>query len=104
MSYRAVQLKRTQRKRRYNIQHGKCYYCHRKMRPDPGDHHDLGATWDHKLPLSRGGANDPENRVLACCRCNRRKGDMTADEFFHLLAEAPCGVSVPLSSYLLHAG
>ncbi len=30
---------------------------------------------DHIHPLSRGGDNLPENLVLACADCNRRKGD-----------------------------
>jgi 5-methylcytosine-specific restriction endonuclease McrA len=30
---------------------------------------------DHILPLARGGSNHPNNVVLACPTCNRRKGD-----------------------------
>jgi hypothetical protein len=29
---------------------------------------------DHKTPRSRGGANTPNNRVIACRHCNGRKG------------------------------
>jgi 5-methylcytosine-specific restriction endonuclease McrA len=28
---------------------------------------------DHVVPMSRGGTNRPENVVIACCPCNRRK-------------------------------
>ncbi len=32
------------------------------------------ATIDHLTPRSRGGAEEPDNAVLSCKRCNRRKG------------------------------
>ncbi|MBI4615916.1 MAG: HNH endonuclease [Planctomycetes bacterium] len=35
---------------------------------------------DHVLPLSRGGKNTWTNCVLACLRCNKRKGNRTPDE------------------------
>lgn len=36
---------------------------------------------DHVVPLSRGGTNDIENLATSCRNCNRRKRDMTAEEF-----------------------
>ena len=36
---------------------------------------------DHKLPRSRGGANDPDNLAVACRPCNRRKRAMTVEEW-----------------------
>ena len=36
---------------------------------------------DHKLPIARGGTDDPANLVTACWSCNRAKGTMTASEF-----------------------
>jgi len=36
---------------------------------------------DHKLPVSRGGTNNPSNLQLTCPRCNILKGAMTHDEF-----------------------
>jgi 5-methylcytosine-specific restriction endonuclease McrA len=43
-----------------------CWWCSRK----------LNAKWevDHRIPLSRGGSNGPENIVISCVPCNRRKG------------------------------
>jgi 5-methylcytosine-specific restriction endonuclease McrA len=39
-----------------------------------------GATWDHVLPLSKGGTNEPENIVAACFRCNSTKRDRTPEQ------------------------
>lgn len=36
---------------------------------------------DHKIPLSRGGSNWPENLALSCAFCNLSKHAMTAEEF-----------------------
>jgi len=46
-------------------QKGKCWYCGI----------DLGNKWhtDHRVPMSRGGKNTPENVVLCCARCNQKK-------------------------------
>jgi CRISPR/Cas system Type II protein with McrA/HNH and RuvC-like nuclease domain len=41
---------------------------------------------DHKTPLSRGGADDVDNKVLACVSCNRVKSDRTVSEFRLMLA------------------
>ncbi|WP_119730290.1 HNH endonuclease [Thermomonospora amylolytica] len=48
---------------------GLCGYCGKR-----------GHTIDHVLPRSRGGADSWENTVLACGRCNNRKGDRTPAE------------------------
>lgn len=49
--------------------HGVCGYCGGR-----------GTTIDHIVPQSRGGGSTWENTVLACARCNGRKGDRTAAE------------------------
>lgn len=51
-----------------------CAYC---------GHRGNSATLevDHRLPLSRGGTDDPDNLTTACWECNREKGDMTAFEY-----------------------
>lgn len=41
---------------------------------------------DHMVPLSRGGTNDWRNLALTCVNCNRRKRDLTAEEFWMILA------------------
>jgi 5-methylcytosine-specific restriction endonuclease McrA len=45
-----------------------CYWCGRPFNTR------RGATHDHVLPLSRGGANTLQNSVCACFQCNTRKG------------------------------
>lgn len=59
---------------RYEMQHGKCYWCGDKVRF--GEHHV-----DHIQPISKGGSNGPENICIACPPCNRRKYDKTPLEF-----------------------
>lgn len=58
----------------YKRQHGKCYYCHRRMKPwGWKESCDLQPTTDHVIPLSRGGSNGPDNLVIACRKCNEQK-------------------------------
>jgi 5-methylcytosine-specific restriction endonuclease McrA len=48
---------------------GRCAYC--------GVHEEAAGallTLDHHQPRSRGGADDEENLVYACPRCNEHKG------------------------------
>lgn len=47
----------------------RCFYCRRKFTKV------LRPTHDHLTPLSKGGANSPENSVCACKKCNSRKRD-----------------------------
>ena len=47
-----------------------CQYC--GARPGMSD-----LTIDHVVPRSQGGGNSWANCVLACTRCNRKKGDRT---------------------------
>jgi len=41
-----------------------------------GDYHV-----DHRVPIARGGSNGPENLVIACPDCNRRKNAQMPHEF-----------------------
>lgn len=50
---------------------GKCAYC---VTAD-------GTTMDHIVPISCGGAHDPENVVPACRSCNPRKSDSSLLRF-----------------------
>lgn len=73
-----------------------CHYCHAKLvlsrdKDKPVRHsHRAGelpslATIDHKLPLSKGGAEDDiKNMVLCCEDCNQDKGDMDYLDYWRL--------------------
>jgi hypothetical protein len=52
----------------------RCDYCGRRVTSRTGH-------VDHKLPVCRGGTDDPANLVTACGPCNQRKGSRTALEF-----------------------
>lgn len=53
-----------------------CYYCGEA---------NMKLTTDHKIPISRGGSNRPENLCLACGYCNSSKGAKTEEEFWEYL-------------------
>lgn len=62
----------------YLAQEGRCAYC------------DVHLTdefhVDHRLPIARGGTDDPANLCCACQRCNLAKHTKTPEEF--LVSEA----------------
>lgn len=64
----------------FAAQQGQCYYCAC----------DIGAGYhvEHKIPLSRGGTNYPDNLALACPACNLKKGAQTAEEFLESMGGA----------------
>lgn len=49
--------------------------CGKPVDRTAGRRHPLGATIDHVIPLSRGGADEPGNVVTAHWRCNREKSN-----------------------------
>lgn len=51
-----------------------CHYCGMRVRRED-------ATFDHLVPLCRGGYDKASNGVIACQSCNQAKGQMTAEEF-----------------------
>jgi len=57
----------------YIRQDSRCLYC---LCP-------LGTSFnvEHRIPLSRGGSNDPSNLDVTCKRCNSRKGTLTDTEY-----------------------
>lgn len=63
-------------RRIYELQRGRCYWCRKPVK----EYHV-----DHRVPLSRGGSNGPENLVVACASCNLRKGALTPEEFAGVL-------------------
>lgn len=58
----------------YRRQDGRCLYCAASLRT-------TGYEVDHKMPLSRGGSNDPGNLCLLCPACNADKGALTHHEY-----------------------
>lgn len=50
----------------YKSQKGRCWWCEKALK---GKYHI-----DHRIPLSRGGSNDPSNLCLTCAACNMSKG------------------------------
>ena len=49
---------------------GKCAYCDNDA-----------TTWDHVIPVSKGGQTVKGNMLPACCRCNSSKRDRNIDEW-----------------------
>ncbi|MEW5974455.1 MAG: HNH endonuclease [Acidobacteriota bacterium] len=59
-----------------------CQYCGLTHRADE-------LTFDHVIPVSRGGTKSWENIVTACIDCNRRKGGRTPSEAGMTLIQRP---------------
>ena len=57
----------------YARDHYRCQYC-------GGCHSAHELTYDHVIPVSRGGDKDWENIVTCCIPCNRKKANRTPDE------------------------
>lgn len=55
----------------------KCYICHRSLA-----FKDRNTTFDHEVPLARGGHSTFNNLRLCCNRCNNKKGDLLLNELF----------------------
>ena len=56
---------------RLKLRDPRCHYCKTGVSGSGGP---FEATVDHKIPLSRGGRNIPENFALSCKPCNMEKG------------------------------
>ena len=52
---------------------GKCQYCGTKVSMSD-------FTFDHVVPQSKGGRTKWENIVVACYKCNQRKGDLPLEK------------------------
>jgi 5-methylcytosine-specific restriction endonuclease McrA len=55
-----------------------CVYCGRQL--GTGEPFSR-LTFDHVVPVSRGGGNALTNLVLACKPCNRAKADQMLEDF-----------------------
>jgi 5-methylcytosine-specific restriction endonuclease McrA len=73
-----------QRRVMWEIRKGLCYYCNAFV-----PYGEL--TIDHKVPISRAKEFDlvdpyvGKNLAICCKKCNQRKGNRTATEFFDVL-------------------
>jgi 5-methylcytosine-specific restriction endonuclease McrA len=57
----------------YSRDQHRCQYCGRRFPP-------AELTYDHVIPVARGGKKNWENIVTCCRECNRCKGDHTPEE------------------------
>ena len=57
----------------YSRDHYRCQYCGHRFQASQ-------LTYDHVIPVARGGNKSWENIVTCCVRCNRRKGNRTPEE------------------------
>lgn len=58
----------------YDKQAGHCWYCGKTI--------DIAKSeLEHQTSLFRGGLSNEENIVLACLKCNRRKGPLTLEGY-----------------------
>lgn len=75
-------ISRARRQQIYERDDWTCVWCNQ-----PEGH--LGPrgmlTLDHLIPRSQGGTNETHNLITACMCCNRQRGDMSAEQFAHLL-------------------
>jgi hypothetical protein len=55
------------------LQNDRCCWCGKRMMDD-GPRDDR-STFEHIVPLSKGGADAPDNLAIACYGCNQRRGD-----------------------------
>lgn len=63
-----------------------CPYC---WEPMPGKTHPHRApTWDHVVPISRGGPDSKANILVVCRRCNGDKGNRNPIEWLGVLRHA----------------
>lgn len=69
---------------------GGCAYC-----PSPAE------TWDHVVPVAKGGKTEPSNIVPACTVCNSSKRDRDLDEW---LSATGRELSVRAVEHLSHHG
>lgn len=75
----------------FNKHNGICAYCRRQTEmPRLGCHtHNLTATVEHIIPVSRGGGWRGSNITLACSLCNGLKGNMTPHDWTEFMMMNP---------------
>ncbi|HEY7412078.1 MAG TPA: HNH endonuclease [Vicinamibacteria bacterium] len=66
----------------------RCQYCAKRFSPSQ-------LTFDHVVPVARGGQKGWDNIVTCCISCNRRKGDNLPEEAGMHLVRKPRRPSAP---------
>ena len=66
----------------YSRDRARCQYCGARVARD-------GMTYDHVVPRAQGGRTTWENVVVACMRCNQKKGGRTPAQAGMVLAAPP---------------
>lgn len=61
------------------IRRGPCPYCQTQLT-------DKSISFDHAIPICRGGTPEFANLTVCCLACNTAKGPLTQDEYRQLLA------------------
>lgn len=87
------------RRQLFEQHNGICAYCKRRTEMPsmlPGRNHDLTATVEHVMPVSRGGHMRGTNVTLACTLCNTLKADKTPHQWAEFMMLNP--------EWWLHAG
>ena len=56
----------------------RCCHCGKKV------YFGYGASVDHFIPLSKGGTNRAENRIMLCSKCNNEKSDLIVSPYTYL--------------------
>lgn len=64
-------------------QHGRasCEYCGKEVFSNVPVTANNRVIGDHRIPMSRGGPNTPDNIAIACKECDFMKGPLTKEEF-----------------------
>lgn len=55
-------------------QGGRCFVCKEPMLREAERTNPLRATWEHKIPLARGGLDNANNLALSHRKCNHDRG------------------------------
>lgn len=68
----------------------RCVYCKNEtvFKSENSSTSKFIATYEHKIPLSKGGTDARSNAALSCNRCNNLKGNMTHDEFIAFINDS----------------
>ena len=89
LDFKTNKERKAYKKLLFDLQNGKCFYClkncyimNSKFREDGKPANGRGLfTFDHFIPVIRGGSIDKLNLVGSCKICNHHKADLLFEEF-----------------------